>query len=142
MYHTEKVEHNREAPSCTALQYPSHPFGATLSKVEGNKAVPLLEDHTQVQVINVYDRLDRLENKVDKVLSLFEQNESRLKSLQHRVNKTEGRDETAARDIYSIRMLLMRQETQTKSVISTLKIFGSIATVLSVLVNIGRMIFL
>lgn len=104
--------------------------------------MPLLEDHTQVQVINVYDRLDRLENKVDKVLSLFEQNESRLKSLQHRVNKTEGRDETAARDIYSIRMLLMRQETQTKSVISTLKIFGSIATVLSVLVNIGRMIFL
>ena len=39
-------------------------------------------------------------------------------------------------------MLLLKQETQTKSVITMLKIFGSLATVLSVLVNIGRMIFL
>lgn len=88
------------------------------------------------------DRLDHLEEKVDRVMSLMEQNESRLKSLQHRMDRTEGRDETAARDIYAIRMLLLKQETQTKSVITMLKIFGSLATVLSVLVNIGRMIFL
>ena len=88
------------------------------------------------------ERLNRLEDKVDRVMSLMEQNEARLKSLQHRMDRTEGRDETAARDIYSIRMILLKQETQTKSVITMLKIFGSFATVLSVLVNIGRMIFL
>lgn len=87
-------------------------------------------------------RLDHLENKVDRVMALMEQNEARLKSLQHRMDRTEGRDETAARDIYSIRMLLLKQETRTNSVITMLKIFGSIATVLSILVNIGRMIFL
>lgn len=88
------------------------------------------------------NRLDHLESKVDRVMALMEQNEARLKSLQHRMDKTEGRDETAARDIYSIRMLLLKQETRTNSVITMLKIFGSIATVLSILVNIGRMIFL
>ena len=88
------------------------------------------------------NRLDRLETKVDRVLALFEQNEARLKSLQHRVDKTEGRDETAARDIYQMRMLLLKQETQTKSMITMLKFFGSIATALSLLLNIGRALFL
>ena len=88
------------------------------------------------------NRLDHLESKVDRVMALMEQSEARLKSLQHRMDRTEGRDETAARDIYSIRMLLLKQETRTNSVITMLKIFGSFATVLSVLVNIGRMIFL
>lgn len=95
----------------------------------------------EIQIVNS-DRMDRLESKMDKVMSLMEQNEARLKSLQHRMDRTEGRDETAARDIYSIRMAILKQEIQSKSVITMLKIFGSFATVLSILVNIGRMIFL
>lgn len=69
-------------------------------------------------------------------------NEARLKSVQHRVDEAEGREEAAARDIHEIRMMLMKQETRIKATVSLLKVFGSVVTALSILIQIGRAVLL
>ena len=69
-------------------------------------------------------------------------NEARLKSIQHRVDEAEKREEASIRDIHEIRLSLIRQDTRIKAVASLLKIFGSIVTALSILIQIGRAILL
>lgn len=70
------------------------------------------------------------------------ENESRLKSIQHRIDEAEGREDAIIRDIHEIRMTLLAQETRIGTTVSLLKVFGSLVTLLSILVNIGRWLLL
>ncbi len=95
----------------------------------------------------IIERLARLEERVGKSadesaesIQKTVSNEARLKSIQHRVDEAEGREEAAARDIHEMRMILLEQETRLKATVSLLKVFGSIVTCLSVLIQIGRAI--
>ena len=91
---------------------------------------------------SIEERLATARKNSEKAQTETAANEQRLKSLHKRIDTAEGREEAAARDIQEIRLLLMKQETRIKAVSSMLKVFGSIVTAMSILIQIGRAVFL
>lgn len=101
-----------------------------------------MEDEMREKIAALEARLERAESDASRSLSLMTENEARLKSMQHRIDEAEGREEAAARDIHSLRLSAMKRETQARTTLSLLKVFGSLITALSVLIQIGRAVLL
>ena len=76
------------------------------------------------------------------VLDTETRNEQRLKSIQHRMDEAEGRQEAAARDMQEMRLSILEQETRMKTAMALVKLFGSVITAVSILIQIGRAVLL
>ena len=99
-----------------------------------------MDDASRIEALEA--EIERLRIEASDATRLTVENEQRLKSMQHRMDEAEARDEAAARDIHGMQMTLMRQETRIGTTVSLLKVFGSLVTCLSILIQIGRWVFL
>ena len=74
-----------------------------------------------------------------KVLKQETENEARMKSMQHRIDKAEGREDELINDIHRLNMQLLSESKQSKRAMTIIKVFGSVMTAGSILLNIIRM---
>lgn len=74
-----------------------------------------------------------------KVLKQATENEARMKSMQHRIDKAEGREDELINDIHRLNMQLLSESKQSKRAMTIIKVFGSVMTAGSIILNIIRM---